>query len=251
MKRSFKRRFQALILLLLGIIILQAALIFFTLNQSENLDTMVNDLQTILIIFIFVIFVYIIVLIYYLPFKLRKSFLEVEALIDQISQGDYQIDVDFSAYDQDADILKLIYALDRMIKIIVRFDQAKADKIYEHHQRINQLINIVPQGVIILSTGGEVSYCNDRLREIYPIINESSNINEYLFNNVFDSRLFNTIGMAIRHGQNLYNQKIKGDPSDRKAVLDGSIIRNRKGFAIGAVFVISFLNNATTDQDSI
>lgn len=238
-------------LLLLALVLLQTVLIFVTLNSASKLNDLVNDLQTILIIFLFVIFVFFIVIVYYLPFKLRKALSEVEALIDQISQGNYQIDIDFSTYDQDADSLRLILALDKMLKIIMRFDQVKADKIFEHHQRINQLINILAQGVLIVSTSGEVAYCNDRLRGIYPIINESSNINEFILNNIFDSRLFNTISVVLRQGKNLYNETVKGDSADKAAILNGSIIRNRKGFATGAVFVITFINDEPTNQDNI
>ncbi|HPV14605.1 MAG TPA: hypothetical protein PL126_03025 [Candidatus Cloacimonadota bacterium] len=251
MKKSFKRRFQLSMLLMLALVILQTVLVFIILNSSNKLNELVNDLQTILIIFLFIIFVIFIVMLYYLPHKLRKSLKEVEDLIEQISQGDYKIDIDFTTYDQDADSLRLILALDRMLKIIMRFDQVKADKIFEHHQRINQLINILPQGVMIISTSGEVAYCNDRLRVMYPILNEVSNINEFILNDVFDSRLFNSISLALRHGKNLYNEKVRGDSPATKAILNGSIIRDRKGFATGAVFVIDFISNATADQDSI
>lgn len=251
MKKSFKRRFQISMLLMLALVILQTVLVFITLNNASRLSELVNDLQTILIIFMFVIFVIFVVMLYYLPYKLRKSLKEVEDLIEQISQGDYKIDIDFSTYDQDADSLRLILALDKMLKIIMRFDQVKADKIFEHHQRINQLINILPQGILVISTSGEVAYCNDRLRVMYPILNEVSNINEFILNDVFDSRLFNTISTALRHGKNLYDEKVRGDHSDPQATLNGSIIRDRKGFATGAVFVIDFLNDASADQDSI
>lgn len=251
MKKSFKRRFQISMLLMLALVVLQTVLVFITLNSARTLGELVNDLQTILIIFLFVIFVVFIIMLYYLPYKLRKSLKEVEDLIEQISQGDYKIDIDFSTYDQDADSLRLILALDKMIKIIMRFDQVKADKIFEHHQRINQLINILPQGVLIVGTSGEVAYCNDRLRVMYPILNESDNINEFILNDIFDSRLFNTISLALRHGKNLYNEKVKGDANDPQAIINGSIIRDRKGFATGAVFVIDIIHDAAADQDSI
>jgi signal transduction histidine kinase len=238
-------------LLMLALVVLQTVLVFITLNNASKLGNLVNDLQTILIIFLFVIFVVFIIMLYYLPYKLRKSLKEVEDLIEQISQGDYKIDIDFSTYDQDADSLRLILALDKMIKIIMRFDQVKADKIFEHHQRINQLINILPQGVLIVGTSGEVAYCNDRLRVMYPILNESDNINEFILNDIFDSRLFNTISLALRHGKNLYNEKVKGDANDPQAIINGSIIRDRKGFATGAVFVIDIIHDAAADQDSI
>ncbi len=61
-----------------------------------------------------------------------------------------RLDIDSSIYDQDKDFQELIYALDKMPKFIIRFDQVKADKIFEHHQSIQLLINLLPQSIFKL-----------------------------------------------------------------------------------------------------
>lgn len=251
MKRSFKNRYHLLLMVLMGIILLQSGLIFFTLSQATDLTDLVSDVQSILIIFFFVIFVYMIVIYNYVPFRLRKSFKEIGMLIEEISHGNYQIDIDSSTYDQDTDIQELILSLQKMLNILMRFDQVKADKIYEHHQRINQLINIIPFGILIGSVNGEVVYANDKIREAYPNITEMVNLNELIFTNPFDNRLFHAISESMRYGKNLYKEAVSDDREDRQAIIDGSIIRNRKGVATGAVFVLQFLDNASKDQDQV
>ena len=247
MKRSFRRRYHVLLMILLGIILLQSGLIWFTLSQATDLTDLVSDVQSILIIFFFAVFVYMIVIYNYVPFRLRRAFRDIGNLIEEISHGNYQIDIDSSTYDQDADIQELIMALQKMLNILMRFDMVKADKIYEHHQRITQMINILPFGILIGSVNGDVVYCNDKLREAYPSITETVNLNELIFTNPFDSRLFHVIGESMRYGKNLYQDIVADDKEDRQAAVDGSIIRNRKGVATGAVFVIHFMDNASAD----
>ena len=245
MKKSFKKRYHLLLAILLGIIILQSGLILFTLHHASSLHALTFDIQTILIIFFFIIFVYLIVIYSYIPFRLRKALGEIERLIEEISQGNYQIDIDSSIYDQDADIQRLIIALQKMLNILLRFDNAKADKIFEHHQRITQLINILPQGIIIASSSGDVVYCNDAMRRAYPSISEEVNIGQLIFANSFDSQLFNVLNDAMRNDNNLNQQLLEDTKSQRKAYIDSTMIRNRKGMATGSVFVIKILDNET------
>lgn len=251
MKRSFKRRYHTLLMILLGIVLLQSVLIFFTLSKTSSLKEMVGEIQTLLIIFFFIIFVYVIIIYNYIPYRNRRAYREIGRLIEEISQGNYQIDIDSTLYDQDGDVQELILSLQKMLNIIMRFDIVKADKIYEHHQRIYQLINILPQGILILSISGDVIYCNDRVRIHYDFITEGINLNETIFPNPFDSRVFSAISHSLRHGTNLYGELIQDDKSGRRVIIDASIIRNRKGQASGSVFAIEFTGNAPKDQDHL
>jgi len=176
MKRSFKARYHILIAILFGIIVLQTLALLFSVARAQDLTTLANDIHSIVIIFVFIIFVYIVILYNYIPFRLHKAIREVEQLIEEISNGNYQIDIDSSIYDQDKDFQELIYALDKMLGIIIRFDQAKADKIFEHHQRLQLLINLLPQSILITGANGDVVYCNEPLRKRFPMISETVNL---------------------------------------------------------------------------
>ncbi len=240
MKRSLKTRYHTLISILLGIILIQALLLLVSIAQAKDLQTLVSDIQSIVIIFVFITFVYIIVIYNYVPFRLRKSYRDLRNLIDEISHGNYNIDIDSSLYDQDSDVQELILALQKMLKILLGFDQAKTDKIFEHHQRLQQLINILPQGVIIASVNGDIVYCNDSIRKRYASISDMVNLNELIFKNEFDQKVFDKLTEALRYGNNLYNEKLSDAGFHRHALINGSIVRNRKGAATGGVFILNF-----------
>ncbi|HNX37545.1 MAG TPA: hypothetical protein PL124_06285 [Candidatus Cloacimonadota bacterium] len=247
MKRSFKEKYHILLIILFGIIVLESLLLLVTLNRTAALTNLITDMQSIIIIFVFLIFVYMIVLYNYIPFRMHRAIKELKSVVEEITNGNYYIDIDSTMYDQDKDIQDVILALQKMLGIIVRFDQVKAEKIFEHHQRILQLINIIKQNVLITSINGDVVYCNDKFRERYPTITEMNNINELIFQEEFNSKLFATLAEALRYGNNLYEIAVHDDRSTKAVVINGSIVRNRKGSSSGAVFVLDFGPNEPKD----
>jgi hypothetical protein len=66
------------------------------------------------------------------------------------------------------------------------------------------------------------------------------NLNELIFKNEFDQKLFNSLGEALRFGNNLYDIRLSDDNFKQNVLINGSIVRNRKGAAIGAVFILNF-----------
>ena len=243
MKRSFKTRYHIMIAILFGIIVLQTLALLFSVARAQDLTTLANDIHSIVIIFVFIIFVYIVILYNYIPYRLHKAILEVEKLIEEISTGNYQIDIDSSIYDQDKDFQELIYALDKMLGIIIRFDQAKADKIFEHHQRIQLLINLLPQSILITGANGDVVYCNEPLRKRFPMISETVNLNELIWKNDYHNRIFSVILDSLRYGNNIYDIIVEDVVYLGKVKINGSIVRNRKGLSTGAVYVLEFYDN--------
>ncbi|HOG26579.1 MAG TPA: hypothetical protein PLI24_00540 [Candidatus Cloacimonas sp.] len=243
MKRSLKAKYHTMIAILFGIIVLQTVILFFAVAQATDLTTLASDIHSIVIIFVFIIFVYIVVLYNYIPYRLHKAIHSVQQLVEEISSGNYQIDIDSSIYDQDKDFQDLIFALEKMLGIITRFDQAKADKVFEHHQRIQFLINLLPQSILIASSNGDVVYCNEPLRKRFPMISETVNLNELIWKDDYHARVFSVIIDALRYGNNLYNVIVEDVVYLHRARINGSIIRNRKGLSTGAVFVLDFFDN--------
>jgi len=232
-----------MIAILFGIIVLQTLTMLFSVAQAKDLTTLASDIHSIVIIFVFIIFVYIVILYNYIPYRLHKAIQEVEKLIEEISTGNYQIDIDSSIYDQDKDFQELIYALDKMLGIIARFDQAKADKIFEHHQRLQLLINLLPQSVLITGANGDVVYCNEPLRKRFPMISETVNLNELIWKNDYHNRIFSVILDSLRYGNNIYDVIVEDVVYLDKVRINGSIVRNRKGLSTGAVYVLEFYDN--------
>ena len=243
MKRSFKTRYHILIAILFGIIVLQTLILLFSVAQAQDLATLASDIHSIVIIFVFLIFVYIVILYNYIPYRLHKAIYEVEQLIEEISSGNYQVDIDSSIYDQDKDFQELVNALNKMLEIITRFDQAKAEKIFEHHQRLQLLINLLPQSILITGANGDVVYCNEPLRKRFPMISETVNLNELIWKNDYYSRIFSVIMDSLRYGNNIYDVIVEDVVYLGKVRINGSVVRNRKGISTGAVYVLEFYNS--------
>ncbi len=247
MKRSLKAKYHIMIAVLLGLIALQTTFLLFVVSQAKDLMSLAGDIHSIVIVFVFVVFVYIVILYNYIPFHLRRAIKEVEALVESISNGNYQIDIDSSTYDQDKDFQDLIFALDKMLGIIMRFDQAKADKIFEHHQRLQLLINLLPQAILITGVNGDVVYCNEQLRKRFPMVSEMVNLNELILKNDYQARIVAVLIDALRYGNNIYDVTVDDLVYLGKAKINGSIVRNRKGVSTGAVYVMDFVDNEKQD----
>lgn len=243
MRSSMKRRYHLMLGILFSMIVAQFLVVLFTISQANDLYALASDIQSIMIVFLFMIFVYLVIIFNYLPYRLSRAVQRVEDLIDEISNGNYQLDIDAAGFENDRDFQALVMSLMRMLDIISRFDAVKADKIYEHHQRINQLINLLPQMVMIATVNGDIVYINDVFRNSFPNIDETSNLNEVIFKDDLNARVFDIIAESLRYGNNLYDETVEPEGSPQTALIKGSIIRNRKGIASGGVFTVELIGN--------
>lgn len=244
MKRSFNSKYHILIMILFGMIVLQSVLMLYAIDDAKSLKQLSGDMQSIIIIFFFIIFIYMIVIYNYIPYRLNRALREIQGVIDEISDGNYSMEIDPTIYDNDSIIQNLVLALKKMLNIIVRFDLLKADKIFEHNQRIQQLMNLLPQKIIILSANGEAIYINDAFRKTFDSITENVNINELIFKDEYKSKLFSLIIDALRNGNNVYNAVVTSQETSESVSINASIVRNRKGVSSGAVFVLESQKHA-------
>jgi signal transduction histidine kinase len=232
---------------LFAIVLVQFIFVLYTISQADDLYMLASDIQSIMIIFLFAIFVYVVVIYNYLPYRLQRSINLVRELIDNVSGGNYHPDIDSTLFDQDEDFQSLILSLQKMLGIISRFDSAKAEKIFEHNQRIAQLINLVPQMVIITNINSEIVYINDKFRARFPNISEMNTLTEVILDSSFYEEIFAHMIEALRYGNNIYDNEIVDSATKRVALLKGSIVRNRKGNTTGAVFTVDIKGEEKQD----
>lgn len=238
MKKSLKNRYQILLLIFFAIFIIESALILISVLSNGDMARLKADLQSIVIMFIFVQFIYFIVMFYYIPYQYERANREIYHILQEISEGKYQIDLEAKTNNQSDEISSLIKALHRMMNIIIKFDSLKADKIYEHHQRIQMLINMIPQGCLIMSIIGEIVYINDFMKKNFPALTENLNIMETLLPDYVESELKPMMGESVKTGNNLQNVKVTISSQNKSYLLNSSIIRNRKGQTTGAIFIV-------------
>ncbi len=249
MKHSISKRYHLAIAVLMGLILLETALLLIIISRGTDLATMVNDLQTTLIVSVLVIFVCGVVVYNLIPVMLRKSLSRTAKIVSEIAHGNYEVDIDgeLAAHAGDRDVEPLLEGLKSMLRSIHGFDQAKENKIYEHDQRIKQVINLLPQGVLIALNNGDINYCNDALRRRYPVLNESINIRDLKLKSEFDQRIFQKILDSLRFGDNLYDSRIPDNDYQRLSTLNGAIVRNARGECIGGVYTLVFTEHAKQD----
>jgi signal transduction histidine kinase len=238
MKKSLKNKYQYLLFIFFAIFILESILIILTILRPIPLQQLKLDIQSIVIFFIFVQFIYFVILFYYVPYKYEVAYREVHQLINEITEGKYQIDFDLKTYLQDAEIQSLIKAMQRMMDIITRFDNLKSEKVYEHHQRLQLLINMLPQGCMIMSAIGEVVYCNNYIKDNFPVLIESLNVLETMLPEHLETSLKPLIADSIKYGNNLHDTEFEIASLGKRFLLNTSIVHNRKGQITGAIFVI-------------
>ncbi len=238
MKKSIKSRYQVLILIFFAVFILESVLILLSANAPIRLQQLKTDLQSIVILFLMFQFVYFVVLFYYVPYQYDNALKEIYKMMSEISEGKYQIDLDLKTHQQGEEIQNLMTALDKMMKIIIRFDNLKTDKIYEHHQRLQMLISMLPEGCLIITIIGEIVYCNDFIKENFPALSENLNILETLLPEYMEDDLKPIIIDSIKTGNNIHDKILSINSLKTAFKLNSSIIRNRKGNSIGAIFII-------------
>lgn len=241
MKQSIKKRYHLMLVVLFALIVLQFIVVLFTIGQADNLYLLASDIQSIMIVFLFAIFIYMVLIYNYLPYRLSRAVKRVQDLIEEISNGNYQIDIDSTRFEHDHDFQELIFSLKKMLDIIMRFDAVKADKIYEHHQRLNQLINLLSEIVLIVTVNGDIVYINEVFRKRFPTITDTGNLNEVIQKDDFNARIFDMINKSLRFGDNIYDETVQIEGSSQTALIKGSVIRNRKGVASGGVYTVEII----------
>lgn len=238
MKKSLKGKYQFLLVIFFLIFIIEAGLIFVTLYNSNSLNSMRADIQFIVILFVMIKFIYFIIMFYYIPFKYDLAFRELTILIQEISEGKHEFDLELKTHNQSHEVAILMEAMKRMMNVIIRFDSLKTDKIFEHHQRIQLLINMIPEGCLVISIIGEIVYMNNFVKENFPDLNENLNIIETYLPEYIESDLKPIMIESIKNGNNLHDKLIKTSLNEQEYKLNSSIVRNRKGASIGAIFII-------------
>lgn len=238
MQKSLKSRYQTLLLIFFIIVIMKAAMLLLVLHGQQNLMQLKDSIRSVIILFMLVQFIYFIIMYYYVPYKYDRALQELYQLIQEISEGKYQIDLEAKTHNQSKEISGLMVAMQKMMNIIIRFDSLKADKIYEHHQRIQSLINMIPEGCLIISIIGEIVYINDFVKAKFPALSENLNILESLLPEYIEDDFKPLLVESIKSGTNLHDKKLLIKTTGESIAINSSIVRNRKGQAIGAIFIL-------------
>ncbi len=238
MKKSLRKKFQIMMVLFFGLFIVESILIILAVMMPLNIQQMRLDIQFIIILFMFITFIYFIILFYYIPYKYDHSYKALHQIFGEVSEGNYQIDLDLKTHLQDEEVQNLIIAFDKMMNIIQRFDELKVEKVYEHHQRLQGLLSLIPHGCMIVTTIGEIVYLNEQVKAEFPVFEENLNIIETLLPEKYETSMKPVIVEGLSSGVNLHQREVVIIPEEPSYKISSTLIKNRKGQSTGAVFLI-------------
>ncbi|MCK4694876.1 MAG: PAS domain-containing protein [Candidatus Cloacimonetes bacterium] len=242
MRFSFTGKIRFLILLIYFIVLIQAGIVLHLLGSSTDFIQMKLDIQNTIFITVFIQFIIALIVIFYIPVFLHKAFSEIQNILKDISQGIYNIDIDLDNFKTtlDKEFYAVMLSLQEMLKSVLNFDKLKKDKIVEHHNRIVAILNLTEDGFITLDMKGNISYINDKVVEVFPAINEKTN----MIDTNFPPEIENNIK---KYTLNILKTQTKQEPQQffvptlkRHIVLNSAIIRDSNGQPAGVI--ISFTN---------
>ena len=243
MKLTYIAKIRVLIVFLLLVSIIQVSLILNIVAQNSDINTIQMKIQNTILITIFIQFVLAIILVFYIPVFLKKAFLEVENLLKDINKGLYTIDIVLVSYKKtmDKNFYDLIVTIKNMLRSIHKFDKLKKSKVIEHHNRINTILKLSEDGFIILDITGKIIYINDNVIDVFPNIQEKSNLVENLFSPDIENSLKKYTVNVIKNQTKQKSQQFFIPTIKRHLILDSGIIRDSDGITTGAIIALTNL----------
>ncbi|MBT3169343.1 MAG: PAS domain S-box protein [Candidatus Cloacimonetes bacterium] len=239
-------RFLAFIILLISLF----QTVYFLVNMElfTDLNLLKLNFQNTIIITFFAQFIFILLLFFYLPISLKKSFSNTKNLLKDIGKGLYSIEINLDEKRKD-EFYELSETIAETLQSIQIFDKLKKDKVMEHHQRINAILNLSDNGFIILDLNGNIIYINDPVLETFANIQEKTN----LLNTNFPPEIENNIK---KYAIKILQTQTKQDAHQfflpnlkRHIVINGKIIRNLDGAATGAILALTNIQKKKQEKE--
>jgi len=245
MKLSFTAKIRLIILLIIVLSLLQSVIILSLI--PENFDRRI-DLQNTIYIASFIQIVFAIIIFSYIPLFLQKAFTEMHQILKDLSQGIYNLDLDLAEYEKtsDKEFFAMISVMIETVKSIAKFDSLKKDKIVEHHNRIQAILNLTQDGFFVFDNKGSIVYANDVLLDVFPSFQEKNSIVDSNFNPEIENNIKKYALSVIKHGSKQPTQKNFFPSLKKHITLSSAIVRNSSGNVCGAV--IALLNMPKKDD---
>jgi signal transduction histidine kinase len=240
MNLSFSAKIRWIIILILAISILQNIIILKLIPDDFNHKI---DLQNTIYITSFIQIVFGIIIFSYIPLFLQKAFMEIHQILKDLSQGIYNLDLDLEEYKKTADkeFYAVIEVLVETVKSIEKFDLLKKEKIVEHHNRIQAILNLAEDGFLILDSKGAIVYINDLLLNVFPPFQEKKSIIDSNFNPEIENNIKKYAISVIKSGSKQPSQNNFFPSLKKHITLKSAVVRNSFGVVCGAVIALSNL----------
>ncbi|MCK4956226.1 MAG: hypothetical protein KAS49_01230, partial [Candidatus Cloacimonetes bacterium] len=148
----------------------------------------------------------------------------------------------------DKEFFTVIFSLKEMIKSIVKFDKLKKDKIVEHHNRIQAILNLTEDGFLIIDNMGKIIYSNDVILETFPSMQEKTNIIDSNFPPEIENNIKKYAILVIKSGSKQVSQNNFFPTLKKHITLKSAIVRDSTGEICGAVIALTNLPKLSEDK---
>ena len=250
------KRIRILITIFLALFILQSVFLLITVVDnstkisSPEFEEFKNILFNLQLVFFFLFFIISVIYFFFIPVFLRRSLKDTDHIINEISRGNYNIDINEYDYKKrnDPEIVKIIMAMQKMIKVILSFDHAKKEKIIEHYNRLTSIMRIVDSGIIVLKLDGEISFVSDTASEQFPGLESDINLISNGFSPEVENNIKKYAMTVLKSRSQQADQQFFFPSQKRHLTLKSSIVRNETGEAIGAVIGIQSIEKKKVEK---
>lgn len=240
MKLSFTGKIRMIILIMMIITVLQGIILLQMIPQNAANKI---DIQNTIYIISFVQIIFAIIIISYIPTFLQRAFNEIHRVMKDLTQGIYHIDIDLDDYEKRADkeFLAIFSSIVEMVKSVAKFDALKKDKIVEHHNRIQAILNLSEAGFMVIDNKGQIVYTNDKVLATFPSMNEKNSIIDSNFAPEIENNLKKYALQVIKSGSKQPNQNSFFPSLKKHITLSSAMVRNSSGSICGAVIALTNL----------
>jgi signal transduction histidine kinase len=237
-KDSFITRLRVFLALFMLLVIVNAALVITSSNGSNDITQIKADIINIEYIFLFIIFLFAVMLFFYIPLMLNRKLIKIHHLLREITEGNYYPDIDMKQFDQDKEFLDFVSAIQKMLKVVVKFDQLKAEKITEHNNRIIGLLNLACNGFIIVSESGDVIYTNDQVKDNFMEFQQNTNFYDDIYSADIEKLIKPYVIGILRSGSKGKDQAVQFESLKLEIIVKSYIVRDENGEPTGAIIAL-------------
>lgn len=241
MRRSIRKSFRLFVLLLFFTTVLFIIIFNNVAGNKDDPALIINDLKTVFFVFLALVFLEVLIFWGAFPGIYRSAMNDILWIIKEMSRGNYSETIEFDAIRERTDPAPghIIEALQRLYSVLSKFDERKTAKIIEHHNRIQCLMKLSADGILIVNMDGYIRYVNDSLVNLFSSIKPDVN----LLNAQYEKEAANSVikftatvirTRTWREPENFYIPSLK-----RHIHVKSCLVRDDASVAIGAVVLVS------------
>ncbi len=235
---SNRIRWFAVILFLFTIV--QGLIIVRIIHNSVLPTDIKQNIQNTVYILSFLEFIIVVIFFFYIPVFIKKSFAVVRDIINTIKDGKYNLykDKESIPTSKIKEIDNLLSHIKGMLKAINEFDELKKEKVLEHNNRIKAILKLARDGFLILDMKGNIVYMNDIVSEIFPSINENSNMLETNFPPEIENNIKKYIINVFKEQTSIKSSQFFIPSLKKHITLESALVRGSDGKIKGAVIAL-------------